>query len=542
MDLSLSRSQMRMNGSPQNSTIFDSEAPSLPLPTTSARGVKPGALVDVDLHKDHPSAKPSAAHAQKLDWVDGLRGFACWQVANSHCLGQLLNGVEWHVSTLIQPFPNSPATLSPTQEVLAGHNSVMLFFILSGRVLLNGFLKRRDPSYVASGAFRRPLRLGLPIYAGLLLHIFFTRIGVYHINTFASDKLQAYGVSNWFKYPEDMDIHHPAMQSVGGFLWSVPRMFLYHQLVPYPNRVQWTLPYEMEQSYYLFALVIFASFIGSRRWIFYFLATFMSWWMTTWSYPFFVGLIIADAAVSGHLTSIRSSRAWRYLHPFLLTFTASLWILSSMPEVNTELKRLENTLLHSWLPDPDWNAGGNIGFYDSSQLPFWKPDNVIFIHALTVILSIETTPVLQAVFSTRPMLFLGKISYMLYLFHPLFHATVPSLVMYLTIDYLPYSVAIVLAYLVNMAVIIPFSWLMYELFDMPSVRAAKWIVDKLFKDPWGFHAFAGCVRAAIALPKRVVRAAPVAVLRVLVAFPIVLLRAGRVLVARWTAKAGYAGL
>ncbi|RKO92587.1 acyltransferase family-domain-containing protein [Blyttiomyces helicus] len=451
--------------------------------------------IDLDPHQFHditcnteddssPASSAKAempAQAQKLDWVDGLRGFAAWQVCNLHFLQPVVSGSGAHHAI---------------QEILAGHNSVMLFFILSGRVLLSGFLKRRDPAIISSSAFRRPLRLGLPIYATLALHALLVWLGAYEINRPAREILRERGLHNWFNVPEARDVDHPALHGFGAFLWAVPRMvrsvgkgrvevmFLYNELIPYPNRVHWTLPIELTQSYVLFALAIFATYISSRRWIMYFIVMFITWYTTGWTTPFAAGLTLADAAHAGQLAKLQTSRAWRLiLHPLFLFTTALLWFLTSMRNTDAWLKNLSQTLLHKWVPDPDWNQQGAIGSGDFSTIPFWKFDNVVFAHALTLILAIELTPALQRVFAARIMRFLGNISYMLYLVHPLVHAVVPSLVVRFAPSALPNWAIVMLAYVVDMGVVVIAAWALYRGVDAPAVRAAQGAFDVVFKEP-----------------------------------------------------------
>jgi peptidoglycan/LPS O-acetylase OafA/YrhL len=60
-----------------------------------------------------------------------------------------------------------------------GNLSVTIFFILSGRVLANSFLKTGNPERLASSAFRRTFRLLIPIMVTLLLHWILQSCNVY---------------------------------------------------------------------------------------------------------------------------------------------------------------------------------------------------------------------------------------------------------------------------------------------------------------------------------------------------------------------------
>ncbi|MFC5701777.1 acyltransferase family protein [Cohnella faecalis] len=104
---------------------------------------------------------------ERLDQLDSMRGLAAATVLIGHCLG--VYSVFW-VDTYGQAQYGLVNLLkfTPLSIVIAGHEAVVFFFVLSGFVLMLPFLSAKPFSY---GTFvaRRFLRIYLPYYGAILL-------------------------------------------------------------------------------------------------------------------------------------------------------------------------------------------------------------------------------------------------------------------------------------------------------------------------------------------------------------------------------------
>lgn len=156
--------------------------------TEEKASLLPLSVVDAE-RKDRGTSPGSTPSSSKLLYLEGLRGLAAWAVANAHLGISYLVGESWLM--------NKVQTISIFWGL-----SVAIFFVLSGRVLVVSFLKRRDLSMISSAAVKRPFRLGLPLMATFLLQII-----LYHIG--------------WGNYAQEKD--HPDYHSVFNFLWAIPR-------------------------------------------------------------------------------------------------------------------------------------------------------------------------------------------------------------------------------------------------------------------------------------------------------------------------------
>jgi peptidoglycan/LPS O-acetylase OafA/YrhL len=104
---------------------------------------------------------PSLKANNRIESLDSLRGLAAFTVVISHCLiaFPLFYAAHYH-----NAFSNQIAWLmshTPLHTMWAGHEAVVLFFILSGFVLALPFLNNRQSSYGVY-AVRRICRIYLP--------------------------------------------------------------------------------------------------------------------------------------------------------------------------------------------------------------------------------------------------------------------------------------------------------------------------------------------------------------------------------------------
>ncbi|KAJ3273952.1 hypothetical protein HK104_004197 [Borealophlyctis nickersoniae] len=403
-----------------------------------------------------PTPRPS----QKLLYLEGLRGVAAWQVANEHLCGQLL-----------APFGHTVSRSFQTVFAQAGLG-VSIFFILSGRVLVASFLKRRDPSLIASAAFRRPFRLGLPLVGALAIHILFFWFGAYNVanRTRAHLKDSGFGES-WYGTPGDEKFYH----SFGSFLWAVPKLLLFGQQFPFPIGVTWTMVHEFWNSYYVYLYAVVIAFTPHNRYLLHAVVIFLNWWRLTWATSFFTGVLLSDLAHDGYL---RRLAAWRWVWPlciFLATYTLVILLWDGVQPVIID--RVLAGPFKSWQPD----GNGNFPYSGLADRGFWEYNTRHGTVSACVVLLFEITPMLQRLFSKRLFTFLGEVSFMLYLLHPIVHYTVASVVIGGLVPTFSYGAAATITYIIDMAFIFVASWFAFKYIDTPSINAAKWLDNKLFR-------------------------------------------------------------
>ncbi|KAJ3180330.1 hypothetical protein HDU85_004035 [Gaertneriomyces sp. JEL0708] len=383
-----------------------------------------------------PPPAPPSSTSNKMLYLEGLRGLAAWGVANTHLSISYLVGSSWlmHQIRYLCTFYGL---------------AVAIFFVLSGRVLVVGFLKRRDPAILSSAAVRRPFRLGLPMMATLLIQIVLYNIG-------------------WGHYAKNED--HPDYHSVFRWLWAIPRYFIYGTSWPYPIFVQWTINIELWNSYYVYLYVLVVAFLPRNRFLFHAIVIFLCYWLRLWTVLFFFGVLLSDLIQEGHMRALMTgSRRRLYIIRGVLLL---LVILLRIEDPNHKAYKWFNM----WQPN---HVGGNIE--ENENWEFWRSSPIVSLASMAFVLLLELTPLAQKFFSLRPFVFLGEISFMLYLIHPLvYHALGPSVhefVMSLEVGGLPSMVSI---YMILMSTVIAVSYVLYRVVDLPSVRLTKWIDRSLF--------------------------------------------------------------
>ncbi|KAJ3034548.1 hypothetical protein HDV00_004961 [Rhizophlyctis rosea] len=404
--------------------------------------------------------------ANKLMYLEGLRGLAAWWVVNEH------------FSNLLHFLSSSAMRRGLRFFFMPDAIPVPIFYVLSGRVLVNGFIARREPRMLASAAFRRPFRLGLPLYFGLAMHMLFFYANWYSV----ADQTNKLIGGGWFTNPHSNGVPYE-MRSLVGFLWSVPKLLFYNTLMAHPIGVQWTIPYEFIQSYYVYLLAFVASYQPRRKYLLFGMTTIWSWIMLSWSCAFFSGVIIAELAHDGylkHLTHMR--RAW-ILRAALLVWISYAMIWNETPDGTPSEKAflvdkwLEGIWMKGWLPNPD---NGSLDSHMGGTRAFWQYKPRGGAVSTAMVLLVEITPFLQNLLANRSFQFLGKISFMMYILHPVLEYSVGSFVLGAVYGRVAGWIAALITYLVTMAVIFGISLVGYNLVDKPSVTAGKWLHDVCF--------------------------------------------------------------
>ncbi|KAI8819657.1 acyltransferase family-domain-containing protein [Fimicolochytrium jonesii] len=386
-----------------------------------------------------PPPTTSIPVAGKLDYLEGLRGVAALAVANAHIW--LMDIVGDTTAMKYVQF------LSVICEL-----HVSLFFVLSGRVLVISFFKRRDPAIMASAAVKRPWRLGLPLLGMLIFHVILFNMG-------------------YKQETNDSSEHH----SIVRILWAIPRFFIYSKSYPYPIFVQWTIGAEFWNSYYVYLYALIIAAIPRNKYLFHAIVISLAWYGRMWAACFFYGVFLSDFIQDGHMRTVMSlsSRTLVYIRTILCV----ILVIMCKGEMDKDhgLFKWFNT----WVPSLD---SGIVETNESWQ--FWNPSPIRMTGAILAVTLLEITPLLQRFFSLRACKFLGDISFMLYLGHPIVYKLIqnPIKEWVLAFGLWPW-VSVTIAYFMIMSVNVALAYVMYRLIDMPSVEVTKWIDATLFGKP-----------------------------------------------------------
>ncbi|RMZ87678.1 hypothetical protein DV736_g5095, partial [Chaetothyriales sp. CBS 134916] len=411
--------------------------PRLPIPVSSCLQVL---LPSFLIPHNGRSSLPRQLHPSA--WLDGLRGVAAFFVVWHHASllwfsSEIHNGYD----TGEQPELNHRFIQLPFVRLLvSGAPQVMVFFVISGYALsykpLRLLRQGREAEFgdaLASSLFRRHPRLFLPA------------LGVTFFSAVAAG-LGWYGTEGWdgVAWPS-----REPPRAEGGTLsaqlydWvssmvhlADPISIVYGSNGPYrydPNL--WTLPIELTCSMYVFlALAAFSRIRHLTRMTFVFgLMVFTNWHKFWEPFLFLSGLWLADLNFHLHGTKEASPLAVCESCPpaadddddtavgenqhqcqpqnlqsrlrnvgWITSFLLAVHVLSYPDTAVGAKEALGYRTLSAWVPahfvdDPD---------------RFWLP-----IAAVWLVFTVDRAPFLQSLFTNRPVQYLGRISFALYLVH-----------------------------------------------------------------------------------------------------------------------------
>lgn len=339
---------------------------------------------------------------RRTAYLDGLRGFAAFLVyllhhelwAHSWAGSDAMENVwGWDGQYYLVAFPGIRVFFGS-----GGHLAVSTFFVISGYVLTakplsliqSGEFAKLSEN-VGSALFRRWLRLFLPIW----IVTFFT-MSVPHV----------FGIKCGFKfvdtYGEEMWKWYTSMKNFT-YIFNNTLLVDYH-----PHT--WSIPVEMKGSIVVYtAAMAFARCTRDRRLLSELALMFYFMYIVDGAHMamFVAGMFLSDLdllAVNENLPS------WMYkFKPYKTTLAYGVFalglFLGGVPANNADIAHLRMS--------PGW-------YY----LSFLKPQAVfdfkwffLFWASVSMVISAQHVPFLKRFFETRFCLYLGRISYMFYLFH-----------------------------------------------------------------------------------------------------------------------------
>jgi len=370
----------------------------------------------------------------KITYLDGLRGIAAVNVMIMHFFIVLApamiygNRMPLHLGNIELIFSGTPLGL-----IGAGNFSVCIFFVLSGYVLTQKYFIMQDKKIIVSSAVRRYIRLFIPVFSAIMLAYTIASTGLFQ---YYLEAVTVSGNNNYANYwtftPNLVDA---IKEAVWGSFFTGADTY---------NPVLWTMTTEFCGSMLVFAI----SFLfGSQRtrWTFYLAAAVLLF--NTYYLAFIIGMVFAD---------IFNSRK---------------------PMLKTSNKIILSIILFSGLfigsyPIGTVTVDSLYGFLNNDV--FRTPKLTYHIIGAGMIMYVLLNSYrLQNFFSSPVPVFLGKISYSLYLIHFLVISTFTSALFLFLHPLLPYGAAVLISCLMSLLLILPLSYLFYKYVDMTGVELSK---------------------------------------------------------------------
>lgn len=384
---------------------------------------------------------------EKINYLDGLRGVAAINVMIMHFFIILFPAMIYidrmpsHLGNLEHIFSSTPLGL-----IGAGNFSVCVFFVLSGYVLTQKYFKTRDKKIIISGAVRRYIRLFVPVFAAIILSFLLASTGVFH---YYIETVMISGNNNYANYwTFTPNIFDAVKQAVWGSFFTGDDTY---------NPVLWTMTTEFYGSMLVFAMILLLG-VQRNRWTFYLAAS--VFFFNYYYFAFIIGMGLAD---------IFNSKASIFKTDNKLIL--SVLLLSGLFLGSYPVGTVTNDSLYRFL---------NNGLFEIPKLTYH------ILGASMIMYVLLSSRRMKKIFSSPVPVFLGKISYSLYLIHFLIISSFTCALFLALYPVLPYWIAAFVSCFLSVLLIIPLSYLFYKYVDMAGVRLSKTfynrVVDPLISD------------------------------------------------------------
>ena len=366
-----------------------------------------------------------------------MRGIAAFSVVISHFL------LAFFPLSLRALFPWAAKAGTPggVTERIASHPllvtlwngqlPVCIFFVLSGYVLTRKYFLTGDAENIRSQAARRYLRLGIPVFASVI----FAMLASY---LYAIDQASILTGSVW------LTKNIPPTDWLVALKEGVYGAVLYGQAST--NHVLWTMQVEFIGSMLIFGYALIA---GSRHLLMSAVYVALMLTVAKYQWPYFLAFLIG-----AHIGRMEAPK-----HKALIYLAA-----------------LAGYLIAS-IPVP-FNGWAYIPVTTSHRLP------LVSVIGGSLIVYAVRFGALASLLHSRPVQFLGRISYPLYLIH------LPVLLSvgcgtFIAIIHAGQSrgVSATVALVSFLAVTLPLAWLFERFVDARAIQLAKWSISSRARDP-----------------------------------------------------------
>ncbi|HBN2229525.1 acyltransferase family protein [Escherichia coli] len=354
----------------------------------------------------------------KVKFLDGLRGICCFIVLIDHSINVLKPDLRHTGMTDIGGYIRRIISLSPLNIIYSGIGPVCIFFILSGFVLSIKYFKNRDGNLLVDGCIKRYPRLMLPILSSLVFM---------YVMYQASNMLLG---SNF-----ELTFFDALYQAV----YLAP--FTHSPMDNYPL---WTISYEVLGSFLLFATV--ALFAGQKKRVAFTFVVFAFLYLSNSLYCLFIfGSILCE--FKNHKLANPSR-----LIKGILFLIGLLFISTPFRREGVELY----AGVYKYLSVLDW-----VDYRKLYNLLLMTGSMMVFYSVLNSELAVKTL-------GTKLFVFLGRISFPLYLTHATILALAVAFMNHKGMDQSLYHYAVMMVFIVPICLLV--SDIFERFIDVPAVR------------------------------------------------------------------------
>ncbi len=382
---------------------------------------------------------------RKIKYLDGLRGLAAFQVVFHHFVLAFFPalfsgpGIPTHLADGVEVSLSG----SILNLLWDGNFAVCIFFVLSGFVLSHKFFVKKENEIIVASAVKRYFRLALPVAFSVLVAFVFLQFSLFYNNPAGVISGSGWFFSLWSFKPNFFDALSQGF--IGAFFSNV---FEY-------NKLLWTIAYEFLGSFLVFAFLAIFGKAKNRHWAYAFLILVF---FQTYYLAFILGALLSDLMANEKklLAKFKSRKIWQ------VAFLLLGLLLGSFP-IGREL-------------DGTMYAFANFA---------WLGEQAVFYHvvgAFLVMVVLLESGRLQHFFASKALLFLGEISFMMYLLHFIILGSLSSFVFLKLQPLMTYPAAVVSSFLLSLPVIFLVAYLAHIFVDQKAVNFSHFVYEKFFKE------------------------------------------------------------
>lgn len=369
----------------------------------------------------------------KIDYLESLRGVAAFVVVLAHFAIGFYPALWWAMPEQVRTESGLELFLSgtPLNLLYNGSFSVSIFFVLSGFVLTHRFFRDPDARIALLPAFaKRYTRLLFPILFSSALAYLLLRL-----SWFSTSELSGITGSSWLKQFWTFEPNLPRLfqeSFVGAYFTG---------LLSY-NNVLWTMRWEFYGSLIVFTCVVLFGRHRRRDW-YYVLAALI--FRRSFYLAFILGMVLADFSTRDKNIFLRVRHKGYYVALLLMGL-----VLGSYPV--------------------DRPVAGTL--YEGLE-GFAGVRTYQIIGATLVMIALLNSRRLQDFFSKSPLVFLGRISFSLYVLHFMIMGSLSSALFVRLSAWLSYHAAFFLTAALSVPVMIILAHFMQRSIDERGVRASQ---------------------------------------------------------------------
>jgi peptidoglycan/LPS O-acetylase OafA/YrhL len=390
----------------------------------------------------------------RVRYLDGLRGILALVVFLHHYLyvfaPSVIFGGEYRefMRTGKYTLPKL-LSLTPANFIFNPLTAIMFFFVLSGFVQTYNYFQKPDLQFLQKSFIKRYFRLAVPVIVVVMMVYVFHKL--HFVDKSAISQNDIYFTRKWVETQLPGNLGFFAALKHGAVdCFLMPSRYY---------QVLWTMPVELLSSWVVMVVLFVTHALPARRQL-------LIGWMliqilvirSTYGVAFTLGILICDL----HVNSERFKRLFsRYLvRAFCLA--AGLYV-STYPFVSYE---------------------GALAKSVYAPLLSIKSENHVIVCAIGVALLLcwlLHARRIQSLLHNRLLLFLGEISFMVYLVHLLMVFSVAPWLYKNLSHHLGNNTCATVTGSLTFGVVVLVSWILYRVADKPVVKYCNIFIGRLFK-------------------------------------------------------------